>query len=55
VLTLLAAQLDTKEIADQLGIAPATVNYHKRNIYQKLAVHSEEGLGYTAVTDSPVW
>jgi DNA-binding CsgD family transcriptional regulator len=49
VLTLLAAQCDANQIAAQLGITPATVNYHKRNIHQKLGVQPEDGAVYTAV------
>ncbi len=49
VLRLLAVKLETKEIAERLDISPATVNYHKRNIYQKLGVNDQREAAYVAV------
>jgi len=49
VLLLLAAQLETGQIAGRLDISPATVNYHKRNIYQKLGVNDQKEAAYVAV------
>lgn len=40
VLRLLAKGLRSKEIADELGIALATVNTYVRHIYEKLHVRS---------------
>jgi len=41
VLNLLAAGLDTTAIADQLGIADHTVEWHVRHLIEKLQVHSK--------------
>jgi ATP/maltotriose-dependent transcriptional regulator MalT len=38
VLTLLASGAPTKEIAAALVVSENTVNYHLRNLYQKLGV-----------------
>lgn len=43
LLTLLAKGLTYVEIANQLGIAPRTVNSHVTHIYEKLHVHSAAG------------
>jgi DNA-binding NarL/FixJ family response regulator len=40
VLGGLMRRLTTKEIAGELGIAPATVKRHVSTIYDKLGVHS---------------
>lgn len=40
VLQLVAKGYVNKEIAHQLGISPATVGTHIKNLYRKLAVHS---------------
>ncbi len=44
VLRLLAAGDSTAQIQDKLCIAPGTFNYHMRNIYSKLGVHSRQEL-----------
>ena len=41
VLNLLAEGLDTTGMARRLGIAPHTVEWHVRNVIEKLAVHSK--------------
>jgi two-component system response regulator DesR len=41
VMGLVAAGLQNKEIAQKLGISPATVRNHVQNILQKLEVHSK--------------
>jgi DNA-binding NarL/FixJ family response regulator len=41
VLRLLAGGLDTTAIADQLGIADHTVEWHVRHVIEKLHVHSK--------------
>jgi DNA-binding NarL/FixJ family response regulator len=40
ILEQLAKGFVTKEIADKLGISPATVRFHLRHIYDKLHVRS---------------
>jgi two-component system nitrate/nitrite response regulator NarL len=40
VLGLLAAGKNTQEMADALGVSPATVRTHVENILRKLNVHS---------------
>ena len=40
ILALLATGFRTKEIADSLGISPATVQCHLTNVYEKLHVRS---------------
>ena len=44
VLRLLVAGESTTQIQDTLCIAPGTFNYHMRNIYSKLGVHSRQEL-----------
>lgn len=44
VLRLLVAGESTAQIQDKLCIAPGTFNYHMRNIYSKLGVHSRQEL-----------
>ena len=44
VLRLLVAGESTAQIQDTLCIAPGTFNYHMRNIYSKLGVHSRQEL-----------
>ena len=44
VLKLLVAGDSTAQIQDRLCIAPGTFNYHMRNIYAKLGVHSRQEL-----------
>jgi two-component system, NarL family, nitrate/nitrite response regulator NarL len=41
VLRVLARGLDTPTIADHLGIAPHTVEWHLRHVIEKLRVHSK--------------
>jgi LuxR family maltose regulon positive regulatory protein len=40
VLRLIAAGLSNNDIADALVVAPSTIQWHVKNIYSKLAVHS---------------
>ena len=44
VLRLLVAGESTAQIQEALCIAPGTFNYHIRNIYAKLGVHSRQEL-----------
>ena len=44
VLRLLVAGESTAQIQDELCIAAGTFNYHMRNIYSKLGVHSRQEL-----------
>ena len=44
MLRLLVAGESTAQIQDTLCIAPGTFNYHIRNIYAKLGVHSRQEL-----------
>ena len=44
VLKLLARGYSSARIQAELYIAPGTVNYHTRNIYSKLGVHSKQAL-----------
>ena len=44
VLRLLVAGESTAQIQDTLCIAPGMFNYHMRNIYSKLGVHSRQEL-----------
>ena len=44
VLALIAAGLRTAQIGARLGISPATVESHRRNIMRKLNLHSVAGL-----------
>lgn len=53
VLDLLSQQLTTREIAEQLGVTPETINYHKRSIYKKLQVSSTAEAEYIAVELAP--
>jgi DNA-binding NarL/FixJ family response regulator len=41
VLELMFRGRNQEEIADQLCIAPATVNKHRQHIYERLGVHNE--------------
>lgn len=41
ILHLLADALDTRTMAQQLGIAPHTVEWHVRHVIEKLEVHSK--------------
>jgi DNA-binding NarL/FixJ family response regulator len=41
VMGLVAAGLQNKEVAQKLGISPATVRNHVHNILEKLEVHSK--------------
>ncbi|HZQ49184.1 MAG TPA: response regulator transcription factor [Candidatus Dormibacteraeota bacterium] len=41
ILHVLAEGLDTREMADRLGIAPHTVEWHVRHVIEKLQVHSK--------------
>jgi LuxR family transcriptional regulator, transcriptional regulator of spore coat protein len=44
VLDLIAAELTTAQIAGQLGVAVATVETHRRNLFRKAGVRSVAGL-----------
>lgn len=44
ILTLIATEFTTTEIAGQLGIATATVETHRRNLLRKAGVRSVAGL-----------
>ncbi len=51
VLRLLAAGKRSLEIAEQLGITPATVDVHRRNIKLKLGLHSTAELTRYAIRE----
>jgi LuxR family maltose regulon positive regulatory protein len=40
ILSLIAAGLSNQQIANRLVLAPSTINWHMKNIYSKLDVHS---------------
>ena len=42
--TLLASGATTREVAAELFLSPKTVEYHQRNAYRKLGIHSREEL-----------
>ena len=42
--SLLARGYSASAIQSELYIAPGTVNYHTRNIYSKLSIHSKQEL-----------
>lgn len=48
VLELLAARRSALEIAETLHVSVATVNSHRRHIYEKLGVHSRRELALSA-------
>ncbi len=51
ILVEIARGRSTKEIADRLNIAVYTVNTHRRNICQKLDIHSAAGLTVFAMAN----
>lgn len=51
ILVEIARGRSTKEIADKLNIAVYTVNTHRRNICQKLDIHSAAGLTVFAMAN----
>lgn len=51
ILVEIARGLSNKEIADKLNIAVYTVNTHRRNICQKLDIHSAAGLTVFAMAN----
>lgn len=51
ILVEIARGRSTKEIADRLSIAVYTVNTHRRNICQKLDIHSAAGLTVFAMAN----
>ena len=44
VLTLIAAEQTTAQIADRLGLSVPTVETHRRNLFRKAGVRSVAGL-----------
>ncbi|NID11832.1 response regulator transcription factor [Fibrivirga algicola] len=44
VLTLIATELTTAQIADLLGLSVPTVETHRRNLFRKAGVRSVAGL-----------
>ena len=51
ILVLLAQGLSNKEIADRLFLSVYTVMTHRRNICQKLNIHSVSGLTIYAIAN----
>ena len=51
VLKFIASDMTGKEIANKLGISSRTVDRHKANIMDKLAIHSQVGLTRFAVAE----
>ena len=49
VLHLIAAELTTGQIAQQLGISVSTVETHRRNMFRKAGVRSVVGLVKEAI------
>jgi DNA-binding CsgD family transcriptional regulator len=52
VATLVGAGLTNQQIADRLYLSPHTVNYHLRNIFRQLAIHSRVELATLIGDDS---
>ena len=58
VLKFIASDMTGKEIANKLGLSSRTVDRHKANIMDKLAIHSQVGLTRFAVAEGlcePRW
>jgi DNA-binding NarL/FixJ family response regulator len=51
VLKFIASDMTGKEIANKLGLSSRTVDRHKANIMDKLAIHSQVGLTRFAVAE----
>lgn len=49
ILTLIATEQTTVQIAGQLGISVSTVESHRRNLFRKAGVHSVVGLVKAAI------
>jgi DNA-binding CsgD family transcriptional regulator len=50
---LLTAGKTTRETAAALFLSPKTIEYHLRHVYQKLGIHSRDGLAQTLATQAP--
>ena len=54
IIRLIASEVSSQDIADQLFISPSTVETHRRNIFKKLDIHSVVALTRFAISNKIV-